>query len=116
MCTRTPAQRCSMSTSPEHALVSRHLILSYSNKGHREGLKSTSRRVHGATSAPKAGSVLAMRRLQLGSIEHPVEEIAIDNSNNQFVDDLADLHISQPCLNGELSHHVLSNRYFSRSL
>ena len=42
----------------------------------------------------------AMRGLRPGPIEHRVKKIALDNSNNHFADDLANLHISQPCLNG----------------
>jgi hypothetical protein len=57
-----------------------------------------------------------MRGLRPGTIKHRLEKIALDNSNNHFADDLANLHISQPCLNGQLSHHILSKRYFSRSL
>jgi len=66
--------------------------------------------------APNVGSVSATRGLQLGPIEHRLETIALDDSDDYFADDLAHLHVPQPCLDGELPHHVLSERYFSRSL
>ena len=50
--------------------------------------------------APNVGSVSATRGLQLGPIEHRLETIALDDSDDYFADDLAHLHVSQPCLNG----------------
>ena len=42
----------------------------------------------------------AMRGLRAGPIERRVKKIALDNSDNHFADELANLHISQPCLHG----------------
>ena len=38
--------------------------------------------------------------LRLGSIEHRVEKIALDHSDDHFAHDQTHLHVSEPCLNG----------------
>lgn len=57
-----------------------------------------SRRLH--DSARPFAQTARFHGLRLGPIEHRVKKIALDNSNNHFAYDLANFHVSQPCLKG----------------